>query len=141
MLGKALAALPFLVVMVAVVVDLQHLTARTLPLLARLYTLPAALPVVAAAQEAFINRTGAAMGAAVNDTALQDAACWALGRVAVRAHNSDALRARARVAAAGGVQRVLEAMGNHSHVPAVQHAGAWASGMSSGMSGACVCIF
>ena len=51
MLGKALAALPFLVVMVAVVVDLQHLTARTLPLLARLYTLPAALPVVAAAQE------------------------------------------------------------------------------------------
>ena len=64
MLGKALAALPFLVVMVAVVVDLQHLTARTLPLLARFYTLPAALPVVAAAQEAFINRTVAAMGAA-----------------------------------------------------------------------------
>ena len=52
---------------------------------------------------------------------MQAGGCWALGRLAARAHNTRAGAYAAHVGAAGGVDRILAAMDNHTAAAHVQH--------------------
>jgi len=82
--------------------------------------------VYAAGQEAFVNSTILAMHTHPNNTDLQGAACWSLGRIAAKKYNSHAKTGRVKISAAGGLERIIEAMGNHSNSLDVQHYGAFA---------------